>query len=329
MSTSIIITARDEDPGMLKATLDGLRATTRGLPIEVIVVDDGSTSPIDSRAIGDARLLRHPTSRGVCESRRIAAQLAAGEVLIWLDAHMSFGKNWLPQLLVQAHTDRLVSSPFWSYDLKDCLCWGADFTWNAERNLASGRSPGFGVHHRVDPPHAAAVEVPMVIGACYAMHREAYSKLGGFCPHFKVWGIDEQDMSARAWMAGLTVVCATHAQVGHFSRKAFPYPVNFEHLEFNQLVMIRSLFDSHTAKQLEEPFQPMLPAVNTWLADLDLIPWRKSVQRRRKLSDREFFDRFVPSLQKAVPVKSRAGKARSAKDSQHRGDLHRDPARLP
>ncbi|MGC2614864.1 MAG: glycosyltransferase [Terracidiphilus sp.] len=312
MPTSIIITARDEDPGMLKATLEGLRATTPGLPIEVIVVDDGSTLPIESRAIGDARLIRHPTPRGVCESRRIGAQLAAGDVLVWLDAHMSFGKNWLAQLLVQTHTDSLVCSPFWSYDLKDCLCWGADFTWNGERNLASGKSPGFGVHHRVEPPQAAAVEVPMVIGACYAMHREAYSRLGGFCPHFKVWGIDEQDMSARAWMARLSVVCATHVQVGHFSRKAFPYPVNFEHLEFNQLVMIRSLFDSHTAKQLEAPFQPMLPVVESWLSDLDLIPWRKSVQRRRKISDREFFARFVPPLEKAAPIKSRAGRGQSA-----------------
>jgi hypothetical protein len=76
--------------------------------------------------------------------------------------------------------------------------------------------------------------------------------------------------------------------------------------------MIRSLFDSHTAKQLETPFQPMLPVVETWLAELDLSPWRKSVQRRRKLSDREFFARFLPSLENAAPVKSRGGKARSA-----------------
>jgi len=88
--------------------------------------------------------------------------------------------------------------------------------------------------------------------------------------------------------------------------------VNFEHLEFNQLVMIRSLFDSHTAKQLEAPFQPMLPVVENWLADLDLIPWRKSVQRRRKISDREFFARFVPPLEKAAPIKSRAGRGQSA-----------------
>jgi hypothetical protein len=312
MRASIIIAARDEDPLKLEATLAGLRDTTRHLSTDVIVIDDGSVTPISPGAMGEASLLRHPAPRGVCESRRSGAMLATGEVLVWIDAHMAFGPHWLEQLIVQAHADTLVCSPFWTYDLKDCMCWGADFSWNAERDHGAGKSPGFGVRHRVEPPNAAAVEVPMIIGACYAMHHEAYKKLGGFCPHFKIWGIDEQDMSARAWMAGLRVICATHSHVGHFSRSAFPYPVQYEHLEFNQLVMIRSLFDRATIERLEKSFQPLLPMVETWSASVDLTPWRKAVQRRRKISDQEFLRRFVPELAPPAPVKRRAGKGRFA-----------------
>jgi glycosyltransferase involved in cell wall biosynthesis len=312
MLTSIIIASRDEDPHMLESTLAGLRETTAHLATEVIVVDDGSVVPILPASVGDARLLRHPAALGTCGSRRAGALLAEGDVLVWMDAHMSFGPYWLEQLLVQAHADTLVSSPFSTYDRKDCMCWGADFVWNGVRDYGACKSPGFGLRHRVERPEAAAVEVPMVIGACYAMRRDAYEKLGGFCPHFKVWGIDEQDLLARAWMAGMRVVCATHAQVGHFSRSAFPYAVQYEHLEFNQLVMIRSLFERETVERLEAAFHPLPPLVESWLQSTDLASWRKAIQRRRKMTDAEFFGRFVPELARPAKTKRRAGKARSA-----------------
>lgn len=317
MLTSIIIAARNEDPLMLQETLSRLRSTTGSLLTEIIVVDDASITPIDPTSLGDARLLRHPAARGVSESRRNGAMLAAGDFLVWLDAHMSFGPLWLQQLLVQCHADSLVCSPFWTYDLKDCMCWGADFGWNAVRDYTAGKSPGLTLRHRVEPPTAAVSEVPAVIGACYAMRRDAYERLGGLCPHFKIWGVDEQDISARAWMSGLRVVCATHAQVGHYSRNQFPYPIQFEHLEFNQLVMIRSLFQRDTVARLEAEFHPIPRVTEDWLAATDLTAWRRSIQRRRTITDADFFARFLPALAAPEPSlkgkpKRRAGKGRSA-----------------
>jgi GT2 family glycosyltransferase len=310
---SIIITTRNEEPALLEATLSGIRETTPDGAVEIIVVDDGSDAPVAPGSLGAARLLRHPTPLGVCESRRSGALLARGELLIWLDAHMSFGAHWLQQLAVQAHPDALVCSPFWTYDLKDCMCWGADLTWNSERDYYAGKYPGFGLRHRVERPPDAAPDVPMVIGACYAMHREAYERLGGFSPHFRIWGIDEQDISARTWLCGMRVLCATHAQVGHFSRAAFPYAVQYEHLEFNQLAMLRTVFEKSTIERLEPQFAPIPDTVSSWLASTDLAPWRKSVQRRRKLTDAEFFKRFLPELSEpATPPKRRGGKGRSA-----------------
>lgn len=315
MLFSIVITARDEDPAVLAATLENLQRTTRHLTTEIIVVDDGSRTPVTLEG-SRVRLLRHAEPLGVCPSRRAGALLANGEILVWLDAHMSFGDHWLEQLSVQADANALVCSAFWAYDLSDCLCWGADFVWNGERDYAANKYPGFGLRHRTSAPAEAAVEVPMIIGACYAMRRTAYERLGGFSPLFRVWGIDEQDMSARAWMAGMRVICAVHAKVGHLSRAAFPYPVQFEHLEFNQAVMARTLFSEVTLKKLDRHFQPQPTRVAEWLGETDLKPWRKHVQWRRKFSDEWFFARFVPEL--APPLKQRAGTGRSVKVRQHR-----------
>jgi glycosyltransferase involved in cell wall biosynthesis len=299
---------------MLEATLAGIRSTTRYLSTEIIVVDDGSVAPIAAGSVGNALLLRHPEARGTCDARRKGALLASGDVFVWLDAHMAFGEHWLEQMLVQAHADNLVCSPFWTYDLKTCMCWGSDFMWNSERDWAAAKTPGFAWRHRVDRPDGAAVEVPLVIGACYAMTREAHDKLGGLCPHFKCWGIEELDMSARCWMAGMRVVCATHAQVGHYGRVAFPYAVLYDDLEFNQLVMIRSLFDRPAGKRLEEFFRPFPEQVAKWLDATDLGAWRKAVGRRRKITDDEFFRRFLPEFAalEPPPKKRRAGKGRSA-----------------
>ena len=295
MLVSFIITARDEDPHILDATLAGLRATAGQFATETLIIDDGSLIPIHPR--DGTRVLRNASPLGVSPARRIGAEIAIGEILVWLDAHMSFGPHWLEQMLVQSGTGAFLCSPFWSYDLQECHCWGANFVWNPSRNYDSQKVPGFALAHRVhEPPSGLTVEVPMAVGACYMMRRDAYRRLGGFSPHFRIWGLDEQDMSTRAWIAGCGVRCVTQARVGHLTRNAFPYPVQFEHLEFNQAVMLRSVFEPQTVRRLEQHSQPLPAAVENWLADTDLAGWRETVQRSRRLTDAEFFARFVPEL---------------------------------
>jgi GT2 family glycosyltransferase len=295
MLVSIVITARDEDPELLAATLAGLRATASHIPHEIIVVDDGSRLPV--RCPGyEVRLLRNEEPRGVSPSRRAGAGIAAGDVLVWIDAHMSFGEWWLEQMLVQLRPCSLLCSPFWSYDLRECHCWGADFVWSGSRDYWAQKYPGFGLIHRTAPPDRLLVEVPMIIGACYMIERDSYGRLGGFSPHFRIWGIDEQDISARAWMAGFRVCCATASRVGHLTRAAFPYPVQYEHLEFNQAVMLHSVFEPATIRRLAPCYEPLPTMVQDWLAATNLSSWRESIQRTRMISDDAFFRRFAPQL---------------------------------
>jgi glycosyltransferase involved in cell wall biosynthesis len=300
MRVSFIITSRNEDPAVLDATLAGLHATTSHVFHEIVIVDDGSRAPVAGRATdADLRVIRNAVPIGVCRSRRLGASTATGDVFVWLDAHMSFGEGWLEQMLMHADARAIVCSPFWSYDLEHCLCWGADFVWNGTRDYGAQRYPGFGLCHRTAPPPTVVADVPMMIGACYMMRRDAHARLGGFSPHFRVWGVDEQDVSARAWMAGMRVRCATGARVGHLSRATFPYPVHFEHLEFNQRALIRTLFEPATVRRLEAVFDPSPPIVESWLGAADLTSWRERIQALRVMSDAEFLARFVPELARA------------------------------
>ena len=213
---------------------------------------------------------------------------------------MSFAHDWLDHMLTQVDSGALLCSASWNYEQSVCYCWGANFTWCGERDYTTQRYPGFGFQHRTQFPGHDAVEVPMIIGACYMMLRKSYEELGGFSPLFKVWGVDEQDLSVRAWITGLGVKCVTSARVGHLWRPSFPYPVQFEQLEFNQLVMVRIIFEEPTAQALEEFFEPIPVQVQKWLAEVDFSNCRAVVKTHRRLSDAGFFRRFVPELLKRI-----------------------------
>ncbi|MBV8898285.1 MAG: glycosyltransferase [Acidobacteriaceae bacterium] len=292
---SFAITTRDEDPAILAATVEGLLATTHGHWREIIVVDDGSVLPVDY-SHPEVTVLRNNEPIGVCPSRRRALALATGDVFTVLDPHMSFAPDWLDRMLEFVDSRALLCSPWMDYERTVHYAWGVNYNWSSAR-------PGIGHSCRNNRPRAAVTRVPMIMGACYMIRRDAYAHIGGFCPLFRIWGKDEQDMSARAWMSGLEVKCVTRAHVGHLSRMSRNriggvYPL------FNEIVILRTVFEERTAQLMEEFLGPLPDEVNTWLKDADIDGWRSEVQARRTITDAEFFQRYAPRL----PLSFRNGK---------------------
>jgi glycosyltransferase involved in cell wall biosynthesis len=297
-SISFIIAVRDEPDHLLHATLEGLLRTSDGYRREIVLVDDGSIIPIQIERPG-ILVIRNDEPMGSARSRRTGASFANGDVLSFLDPHMSFAPDWLDKMMAHVESGALLCSAWWDYELTRCHCWGADFRWCGERDYVAGRCPGFDFRHRTVFPGDGAVEVPMLIGASYMMLRSSYDLIGGFSPFFRTWGRLEQDLCLRAWIVGVGVKCVTDARVGHFSRKKFPYKVCWEDIEFNQLATVRTAFEKSTSSQLEELMQPP-PQVKKWLDETDFTAWRESIQSRRAISDRELFERFVPNLPNGV-----------------------------
>lgn len=292
---SFIIASRDEPPENLHATIKGLQASTAGWWREIIVVDDGSQTPITYHD-PEVTIVRNPAPVGVCPSRRRGCALATGDVLTVMDPHMSFGPGWLDEMASYVDSGSLLCSPWREYCRSVTISYGADFAWREA-------SADFGFGYRPRPPRRRLVTVPMVIGACYMISRRSYERLGGFCPLLGVWGLDEQDLSMRAWLAGLQVHCVTRAQVGHLSSigRKEPWRMAPGQWVTNNLVVIRSNLEAETVK-LYEPFhEPLLPEVADRLAQLDLDSWRDRVQSVRRMSDREFFGRFGHALPRPGP----------------------------
>jgi hypothetical protein len=73
--------------------------------------------------------------------------------------------------------------------------------------------------------------------------------------------------------------------------------VCFEHLEYNQLVMIRSVFEAPAIERLERCFAPLPDTVAEWLQDTDVGSWRAEVQAGRVRTD----DELLSSLGLTLP----------------------------
>lgn len=95
----------------LPACLDSLRE--QSVPIEIIVVDDGSTDGTRAylRSVRNVRVLRQ-AHLGAARARNKGASHAKGDILLFVDADMTFDKNYVRDLIAplrKPDTSRLQS----------------------------------------------------------------------------------------------------------------------------------------------------------------------------------------------------------------------------
>lgn len=118
----VLIPAHDEAPH-LEAHLAEMRAAFAGSPLRwrLIVVDDGSSDGTAAAAErfaardGATRLLRHPRNRGLGAALRTGFAAADGDVVVTLDADLSYAPEVAPRLverLLAGGADLVVASPY-------------------------------------------------------------------------------------------------------------------------------------------------------------------------------------------------------------------------
>ena len=96
MDVSFIIPARNEQD-TLRYTVANLYTTVTLRSFEVIIVDDHSDEELCKHLDPTKKVvyLRNTERLGVAKSRNIGARKSAGELLVFLDAHVCFAPGWL------------------------------------------------------------------------------------------------------------------------------------------------------------------------------------------------------------------------------------------
>jgi len=195
LATSVIIPVYN-GARYLPATLATVARQTVA-PLEVLVVDDGSTD--DSAEVVEAFRTAHPElplrlirqeNAGQSATRNRAVELAAGDLIAFLDQD----DRWAPRHI------EVLSAPF-ARDEGVGLSYGDFDEIDGDGNIVVR---GFLAVHNVLHPRSSIMEWlgtdTMVIPTASMVRREAFLEVGGFDP--RLIGYEDDDLWVRMFRAG-------------------------------------------------------------------------------------------------------------------------------
>jgi GT2 family glycosyltransferase len=219
-------------------------------PLEIIVVDDGSTD--DSIRTVTHRFAMAPVrvvqtgGIGVPGARNAGAAAAGGEVFIFLDGHCYTPEGWLPPLLAALWADPNIAMAGPAFaDINPPHPTGCGNTWQAP------------TLERVWLPRQNQVSyVPFHGGACQVVRAAIFRAAGGYDAGMTRWGSQDLELCLRLWLLGYDIVAQPQSVIFHLFRRRHPYPVNTVDVLYNTLRMALLHFDE---VRLQRVIRAMLP----------------------------------------------------------------------
>lgn len=237
-NASVVIVFCNEAPSAMLRTVHSV--VNRSPPEylhEVILVDDFSDRPELGKDLenelekswpdGIVKLIRAKQRLGLIRAKLAGADVATGDVLIFLDAHCEANQQWLQPMLARIGEDRTaVVCP--TIDLIDAhgmnyngvggsavggFWWGLHFSWRDMPQSERKRRKSV-----TDP-----IRSPTMPGGLFAVDRKYFFEIGGYDPGMDVWGGENLELSFRTWMCGGKLEFIPCSRVGHIFRPAHPY----------------------------------------------------------------------------------------------------------
>ncbi|XP_050093834.1 putative polypeptide N-acetylgalactosaminyltransferase 10 [Anopheles aquasalis] len=218
---------------LLRTVYSVLNRSPPHLLKEVIIVDDGSTKEFLHGQLQDyidqnlpkVKLIRQGERTGLMKARLAGAQLASGDVLVFLDSHTEAGYNWLPPLL-----EPIAENP------KTCVCPLIDIIDDQTFNVHAQDEGGRGLfdwrfHYkrialkdtdRVSP--TAPFPSPVMAGGLFAIGANFFWELGGYDEELDIWGAEQYELSFKIWQCGGRMLDAPCSRFGHIYRSYSPFP---------------------------------------------------------------------------------------------------------
>jgi GT2 family glycosyltransferase len=281
---TVVIISRNEGQE-LAATVCNLRETLPASRRDLIVVDDGSTdgSVAFLEGAGDVRVLRSERL-GVAKARNFGASHAAGDIVLFADAHIRAPADWY-EPLVEALRDPAVGA----------VAPGIFSLTDPERRGFGLDLIGAELHARWrNKQGSVPYPVPVLPGAFLAMRRETFSATGGFDPGLHQLGGNDNELSCRLWLLGYQLLVVPAVEVGHLFRTVPPYPTNWSAVLHNRLRMAFIHFEAGRVERVLRALRvyESFPAGAAMMLDTDVLSRRAVMAGMRCFDDEWFFRKF-------------------------------------
>lgn len=276
---SVILPSHNEGDNLVD-TVGCVLRNSGEVPLEIVVVDDGSDDGSSDRVLERAndapvRVVRGQ-NLGVVGARNLGAEHARGEVLVFLDAHCYVRPAWLGALAATA------AQP------------GVGLAGPACASLAAGQGPfGCGMTFTdprlsvawLPPLATAPYAVPLICGCCQALRREVFGALGGYDSGMTRWGSEDHEICLRVHGLGLEVAVVPQSMIFHLFRDRHTYRVEGVEVLYNLLRMaFVHLSDAGFARVVDayRPCPALRPSLDLLAAsDADARRNRWRATRRR------------------------------------------------
>ena len=188
--------------------------THGGDRVEIIVVDDCSTEPLDDICSTKDIFLRNTIQLGPSYSRNLASLNAKGCVLVFLDSDAEL----LPQTLVTM--ERMLK------DNSDIACIGGSGPANASgcdvEYVKAKYYDRFGrnqslIRTKSDFPDSGCIDCDHFESACMAIRATTFRQIGGFDPYWFYMG-EDRELCLRLHRTGQRVTVCWQARAIHHDR---------------------------------------------------------------------------------------------------------------
>lgn len=237
-ATVIIVFHNEPFSTLMRSVHSVLNLSPPRLLREILLIDDGSTSPhlvrpsedVPSQleayieALPKTRLIRNPYRTGIVGARLLGIENSAANIFIVLDSHIEVQPGWLEPLVSRIHADRTVvvmpqidgiEASTFEYQPAGIGCTlGMIWLLMEHAFTPNNRYPA---RARQDAT-SVYVESPTMAGGLFAANKDFFLTIGGYDRGMTYWGVENIELSFRLWLCGGKLECSKCSRVYHIFR---------------------------------------------------------------------------------------------------------------